>query len=74
MMRYISFGRRMIKTLALLFASLGVCLHIYSTYDSILLACLLYVAIGVINMVSIAVLWPHALAHEPSRTNQAHAQ
>jgi hypothetical protein len=52
----------MIKTLALLFVSIGLCLHIYSTYDSLLLAGLLYVSIAIVDAISIAFLWPYGPA------------
>ena len=62
-MESLSFSRRLIKIAALGLVSLGLGLHIYLTYNSVLLAGLVLTAIGVVNILCISVLWPRPAAH-----------
>ena len=62
-----SFSRRLIKIAALVLVSLGLWLHIYLTYHSVLLAGLVLTAIGVVNILYISILWPRpAMRIQPS--------
>ncbi|MCL5997117.1 MAG: hypothetical protein M1546_13830 [Chloroflexi bacterium] len=68
MMRSLSLFRCLIKSIALIFASCGLALHVYLTYDSPFMAALLFTAIVVVDVLSLAVLWPRALEPRQVRT------
>jgi hypothetical protein len=62
--------RRLIKIVALVVVSLGLCLHIYLTYNSLLLAGLVLTAIGVVDTLCISILWPHvSMRTQPSEVH-----